>query len=96
MVVVWYAYLGGAQRWLVGSGGASGAMAELALVAPRGADFPPRFDPAQVVREPWGTLRMTITDATRADLSWDSSLPGYGQGSLAVQRLYGLAGRACA
>jgi hypothetical protein len=96
VVLVWHAYLGGAQRWLLGSGSANGAAAELAVVAPRGADFPPRFDTAQVVREPWGTLRLQVQDATRATLEWDSVLPGYGRGSLAIRRLYGLAGRACA
>jgi hypothetical protein len=49
-----------------------------------------------VVREPWGTLRLRVQDATRATLDWDSLLPGYGRGSLALRQLYGLAGRACA
>jgi hypothetical protein len=65
------------------------------VVAPTGADFQPRFLPSRVVRQPWGQLRFTALGADRARVDWDSTLPGYGSGSLALTRAYGLAGRDC-
>ena len=43
----------------------------------------------------WRHRRDAALGADRAILTWDSVLPGYGSGSLTLQRLYGLAGRAC-
>jgi hypothetical protein len=95
LVLLWYAYLEGQPRWLLGAGPVDGATATLTVVAPTGADFQPRFLPSRVVRQPWGQLRFTALGADRARVDWDSTLPGYGSGSLALTRAYGLAGRDC-
>lgn len=95
LLAVWYTFLDGAQRWLIGQGPIVGASATLDTISARGADFPPRFNPASVVREPWGTLTFTAVDADRARLSWSSAQPGYDSGTLDLVRLSSLSGRSC-
>ena len=53
MVATWYTYLNGEQVWLVGAGPADGDSARLPLSITRVGQFPPAFDPASVVLEPW-------------------------------------------
>ncbi len=61
----------------------------------RGAQFPPAFNPASVVREPWGTLSFRATGNDRARIEWQGALPGYGSGGLDLVRLSTLVGHAC-
>jgi len=95
MTAVWYVYLDGQQRWLIGSGPVQGNSAQLQMQSTRGGRFPPAFDPAGVVREPWGSIRFTGDGGDRASLQWNSVQPGYASGSLQLTRLYALAGRNC-
>ena len=95
LLAIWYVYQDGVQRWLVGQGPIAGDSATLDLVSTRGGGFPPAFDPAQVVREAWGTLRFTAIDADRARIDWNSTQAGYGTGSMELRRLSSLYGNAC-
>jgi hypothetical protein len=54
---------------------------------PRGASFGPGFDPADVVREPWGTLTVEFLDCANARVSWVSTIAGYGSGTTNITRL---------
>lgn len=95
MVAIWYTYLAGKQRWLTAIGPVEGARATLTVSQPRGADFPPDFDSADVVEEPWGSLSFEAIDGNRARIQWSSILPGYGSGSLELTRLSQPAGYEC-
>jgi hypothetical protein len=95
MVAIWYTYLDGQQRWLYAQGPISGDTATLDVLVTRGGQFPPNFDPATVVRQPWGTLRFRAIDGDHARIDWNSSLAGYGSGGLDLVRLTALAGHAC-
>lgn len=95
MLAVWYAYLDGQQRYLIGNGPVTGDVAEIPMVTTRGGAFPPAFDPAAVVRDPWGTLRFRAIDGNRARIEWTSTQAGFGSGTLDVVRLTGLTGRNC-
>jgi uncharacterized protein (DUF1800 family) len=95
MVAVWYTYLDGAQRWLTAVGPLQGARAELSVSQPSGADFPPNFRSTDVVEQDWGSLLFEAVDAQSARLTWNSSLPGYGSGSLDLARLSQPAGYEC-
>lgn len=95
LLAIWYVYRDGAQRWLVGQGPVSGDRATLPLVSTRGGEFPPAFDPARVVREPWGTLEFQALDADRARIQWNSVQPGYGAGAMELRRISSLYGNAC-
>jgi hypothetical protein len=67
----------------------------LGLVNGFGAQFPPRFDPTQITQNAWGTATITFADATHAHVTWNSTIPGYGQGQIDLVPTYGLDRRAC-
>lgn len=94
-VVVWYAYLDGAQRWLTGSGPVSGDSAVVTMISADGGQFPPHFNPADVTRRPWGTVVFTATGADSARIAWTSEQAGFGSGELDLVRLTSMLGRAC-
>jgi hypothetical protein len=87
LVVIWFAYLNGKQSWLLGAGPVQGDQATLAMTITHGAQFPPDFNPADVVREPWGSLNFRAVDDQSAHIEWHSDLAGYGNGGLDLQRL---------
>ena len=95
MVAVWYTFLDGKQRWLIAQGPIVGDSASLSAITTTGGDFPPNFNPANVVSQPWGTLRLRAIDGDHLQLEWNSSLPDFGSGALALTRLTGPAGHAC-
>jgi len=95
MLLAWYTYLERSQRWLLGVGPVAGDTATLDTVITEGADFPPDFDPADVARTPWGTIRFRAVDANRAVLDWTSGLPDFPSGSLELTRLTTQLGNAC-
>ncbi len=96
MLAIWYAYLDGAQRWMTATGPIQGNTATLSATITRGADFSPAFNAADVIREPWGTMTFTSIDGQRASWQWNSTVPGFGSGSMNLTRLTGLSGRDCA
>jgi hypothetical protein len=55
----------------------------------KGGRFPPAFDPASVVVEPWGNLEFTFDSADSGRVTWSSNRPGFGEGSLSLTRLIG-------
>jgi len=67
----------------------------LSGAATYGGNFPPDFNPANVVTQPWGTLGVRAIDGDHLRLDWNSTLPGFGSGSLDLTRLTGVAGHAC-
>jgi len=96
LLAFWYVYLDGAQRWLIATGPISGNRATLTASITRGADFPPAFRASDVVLETWGSLTFTSVDADHATWQWNSTVPGYGSGSMNLTRLTTTSGRACA
>src|SRR5690606_13831066 len=87
LVAVWYAFLDGEQRWLIGSGPVDGDSAELAMVVYEGGQFPPAFDPAALEQHAWGTLRFTVQGNDAAHIEWSATQAGYGSGQLGLNRL---------
>ncbi len=71
----WYTYGSGDQQWLVGSNAFSSgdSMLALDLVSTRGADFGDAFDPADVVRTPWGTVTQRFPDCNTMELSYQKT-----------------------
>ncbi|MCB1566742.1 MAG: hypothetical protein KDI78_14235, partial [Xanthomonadales bacterium] len=94
-LAVWYHYLNGEPRWLIGSGPVDGDHADLAMVITHGPDFPPNYDAADKVQEPWGTLRFSVDGANQAQINWDADYADYGDGSMDLTRLTTLDGHAC-
>jgi hypothetical protein len=95
MLAVWYAYLGGAQRWMLAQGPINGDTATMQVQMTLGADFPPNFVANQVQRLNWGTLSFRAIDANHAQINWTTTQPGFSNGSLDLVRLTSLSGHAC-
>lgn len=95
LLAIWYAYLNGEQRWMTALGPVQGNSATLTASITSGADFPPAFNPAEVVSQAWGTMTFTGIDADHASWTWSSSVPGFGSGSLNLTRLSALTGSDC-
>jgi len=95
LVAIWFAYLNGQQQWLLGTGPLQADQATLPMTITRGGQFPPNFNPTQVVRQPWGTLNFRALGNDAARIEWQSDLPGYGSGGLDLVRLTSLLGKKC-
>ena len=85
----------GGQSWILGLGAANGTQATLQGYQGLGGRFPPNFDAANVHVDPWGTLIFTFFDCNHAHVDWASTTPGYGSGSMDLERLTKPAGLTC-
>lgn len=83
-VLSYYTYLGGRQVWMIGSArpAAAGETQTLTfdLVITDGADFGSRFNPANVTRRTWGTLKLTVdtNDCNQAQMVVTPALAEFG------------------
>jgi len=97
VLAMWFAFNpeGTQQTWFGGVGTYSGNTANIADVAlPTGGRWIPNFNPAAIVRNPWGTLTLTFTDCNHGKVEF-SSVRGYGSGSMDLLRLTQPAGLTC-
>jgi plastocyanin len=60
-----------------------------------GAAFPPNFVSTDVTTNQWGTMTFTFTDCNHGTVNWNSTLAGYGTGTMNLERLSGLDGLTC-
>lgn len=87
----------GGRDWIVATGPISGNTATLVAFHTDGAGglFPPRYNPAAVEAVPWGTITFNFSDCNNGTVSWQSTVDGYGAGSLPITRLTLPAGQHC-
>ena len=88
----------GGQAWIGGVGpivDGDHATITMTTIDGPGGRFAPNFDAAQVQNTPWGTLTLRFSDCNHGTLEWDSSVPGYGSGSMTIERLTLPAGLSC-
>ncbi len=95
LALVWYVYLEGEQKWLLGLAPLADGRASLEMHIFSGTGFPPDFDSSKIIEEPWGTVHFEYTSATTASAEWASSYPGYSGGSMDLQRLTSLTKHDC-
>ena len=95
MFAIWYHYLAGEPRWLLGNTAANGASATMPMFITEGAEFPPDFSAADVQQTPWGTMNFTLVDVNTMDVTWETEQAGYSPGTLHLVRLTSLDGHAC-
>jgi len=84
----------GTQYWVIGAGPIDGKRIDIDMSSATGTHFGDAFNPAQVVRQRWGRLRIEFTSCESANLSWDSSgadSAGFGIGGYTLQSLIGTA-----
>lgn len=96
LLASWFTFdADGNQAWFGGAGVYSGNSVTLDFNQPLGGRFIPNFDPAQVNRAPWGTATIRFTSCNSGRIEFNSSRPGFGDGSMALTRLTALAGLNC-
>jgi hypothetical protein len=90
----------GNNLWLTGLGVYGGEFpntASIPLTETTGGLFPPKLDPTQIQRKPWGQLTITFTDCNTASATWSPTIAGsgYSGGTSPIQRLTSVAGLSC-
>lgn len=94
VVVYWMTYDNqGNQVWLFGmSDEIVESEINLAMSRYSGPQFGPDFNPADVVGEQWGTLKIRFIDCTHAEASYESL---FGNADIALERIYFSNGANC-
>jgi len=100
VIAIWFTFApdGSGQNWIYAQGtyDTSKNSVTLPAILAHGAKFPPNFKPGDVTDTPWGTLTFTFDSCSTGTVTWSSTLPGYGTGSLPLTRLTQIAGTSCA
>lgn len=90
MVVTWYTFpaagAAGEQLWLIGDGRLQGNGLEVELFRVSGGRFAGQFDPANVVREPWGRATFVFDGDSRASVRY-AGPANYGSATRSLTRL---------
>ena len=97
-IAIWFVFgPDGGQNWIYAQGTYDTTKATVTLPATMktGARFPPLFKPSDVQSTSWGTITLAFTDCNNGTLSWNSTLPGYGIGSMPLSRLTSIRGTKC-
>jgi hypothetical protein len=84
----------GNQMWLVGSGPANGDTAVVPVQVTSGPDYG-AYDPADVLREDWGTLTFKFTSKDTGTVVRASTMAGFGTTTVDIDRLTSVTGLAC-
>jgi hypothetical protein len=87
LLVYWFAFLDGRPVWIGGVGKLDRAIARIPMQIASGASFPPDFSATEVQFENWGNLTLSFSTDQQAQVSWNSHLEEFGNGSLDLQRL---------
>jgi len=87
-VMTWYTYFNGKQIWLIASGTRNGLRVEFNnVIITSGANFGSEFDPADVVRQTFGTIIVDITDCNHFTATVNSVLPEFQNLVLDVEKI---------
>lgn len=86
----------GNQVWILGVGTIANNRIEMQAVKSSGGRFPPNFNPAQIVNNPWGTMTFTFTSCNAGQMQWTSTDPAFtAAGTLALERVTSVQGTTC-
>jgi len=87
-VMTWYTYLDGEQVWLIGSGTRDGSRLVFEqMVITSGAKFGSEFNPADVVREIFGSITVDFSDCNNFKATVDTILPEFSDIVLDVTKI---------
>ena len=86
--LVWFTFdAHGDPYWVIGTGEMTGDRLVFEnLYSVRGGRFAEAFDPAEVVRTPWGRLELTL-DCASGDADYAPTEPGFASGRFDLKRL---------
>jgi hypothetical protein len=87
-VMTWYTYLDGEQVWLIGTGTRDGNRLVFEnMVITSGANFGSEFDPADVIRETFGSITADFSDCNNFTATVDSVMPEFSDILLDVTKI---------
>ena len=98
VLAIWFVFgPDGGQNWIFAQGtyDLTKPSVTLQAVILTGARFPPLFKSSDVQSTPWGTITLAFADCDHGTVTWNSVLPGYGAGSMAISRLTRIRGTKC-
>jgi len=96
MLAYWYVYdSAGNQAWIFGTGPITGNSATITAARGLGAKFPPNFNTGDVQTQNWGTLNISFDSCSSGTMSWTTSVAGFSNGSMPLERLTQPAGTSC-
>jgi hypothetical protein len=99
LLAIWFVYTpdGNGQNWIYAQG--TYDLTKTSVTVPAeilsGAKFPPLFTSSDLHATPWGTITFSFSDCNHGTASWNSTVPGYGSGSMPIVRLTQIAGTSC-
>lgn len=97
MVAIWFVYPpnGGGQNWIYAQGTFDSTKNSVTVPAIllTGPKFPPLYNSNDLEQTSWGTV--TFSDCNTGIASWNSTVAGYGSGSIPIQRLTSIHGTTC-
>jgi hypothetical protein len=89
--VYWFTYDGdgsGNQAWVLGTGEFDGNTLHVEeVLKPSGGQFGDALDPGQIEANDWGSLSIDFSPDGSSELTWDSELAEFGNGSQPIQQL---------
>ena len=86
----------GNPAWLVGTGTVDGGKVVMQVNRSSGGRFPPNFNPASIVSNPWGTWTFTFTGCNAGKVDWTSTDPAFtAAGTMPLTRLTQIQGSTC-
>ncbi|MDC8014477.1 plastocyanin/azurin family copper-binding protein [Tahibacter soli] len=86
----------GNPAWLVGTGTIDGGTIVMQVNRSSGGRFPPNFNPASIVNNPWGTWTFTITGCNAGKVDWTTTDPAFtATGTMTLTRLTQIQGMSC-
>lgn len=96
-LVYWFSYDGnGNQAWFVGVGSIDGKTITVEdVLIPRGTVFGDDFDPGAVSLGAWGLITIIFDGCNSGTISYESSIPEFGSGSLQLVRITAIPGLTC-
>ena len=86
LFISWYTMSEGVPIWLTGTGPLNKDLAYVDLYITDGASFPPNFESEDVNANPWGLMTINFNSSNHAEISWDSYLEGFEDGSLMLRK----------
>lgn len=98
VLAVWFVFgPDGGQNWIYAQGTYDSTKTTVTLpaVIMTGTRFPPLFKSSDVQSTPWGSMTLAFADCNHGTLTWTSTLPGYGTGSMSLNRLTTIRGTKC-
>ena len=87
VVATWYTYLDGQPIWLIGVGAANGSTVTLDMTITSGAQYGEAFDPADVVRTSWGTVRLNWSDCNNVEAQISPTVAGFEAFTLFLEKI---------